>query len=326
VLQKLAHAKGITDVCVSPNDALLCTASLDKTCKVWAVSLAGRRPGLELVAELRGHRRAVNSVAFSARDRVVCTASADCTVKVWAVPEGRCVRTLEGHAAPVTQALFLAGGTSLVSAAADGALKTWDLKSSLCAQTSAAHQDKVWALALAPGPGEARLCSVGEGGELVLWRDSSEEEAARRFEQSRALVVERDALDRAVRERDFDTASRLALKLDRPHQLRTLLAGAPVGDVQRLVAGLVLACDKDRLAMLLKHVAAWNSQARSCVVAQQVLRVLLLQADGLAERLGRHVLQDFCDRVLPYTARHQARFDKLLRASYVIDHAVDLGN
>ena len=158
---------------------------------------------------------------------------------------------------------------------------------------------------------------------MTLWADASEAEAQRRFEQSRRQVLEKDELERAVREKDFFKAASLSLKLNRPHQLRSLLQGVSANEVETLVTALVKKCDEASLKSLLTFCVGWNSQSRSCLVAQRVIRVLLNMRD-LTERVGRSRMDQFCDQVLPYTQRHQARFDKLIKTSYLIDHVCDV--
>lgn len=59
-----AHEKDINAVAFSPNDALLATASQDRTVKLWKL------PHLVLVQTLRGHKRGVWDVTFSPVDQV----------------------------------------------------------------------------------------------------------------------------------------------------------------------------------------------------------------------------------------------------------------
>jgi len=319
LLHKVAHTKAITDVCVSPNDNFVGTASLDKTARVWSLNVSNR-PSLDLVVELKGHRRAVNCISFSRVDRVAITASADCTLKIWNITDGSCVRTLEGHASPCTKALFLSNGSAVASAGSDGVVKTWDLKTSSCLQTSMEHTDKVWSLAL---NSQQRLVSVGEGGVRVVWDDASEANSQKRFEESRLHVIEKDELDRAVRQGDLLKAAALSLKLKRPHQLKTVLQNLDQMEVDNVIQAMVVNCDVDALKSLMGFCVGWNTQSRSSLVAQRVIRALLDLRD-LPTKVGRSSVEDFCDEVLPYTKRHQARLDKLVKTSYLIDHVQDL--
>jgi U3 small nucleolar RNA-associated protein 13 len=72
-----AHDKDINTVAVSPNGAIICTGSQDRTAKLW------RTTDLAPVATLKGHKRGVWQAMFSPVDKVVATGSADRTVKVW---------------------------------------------------------------------------------------------------------------------------------------------------------------------------------------------------------------------------------------------------
>ena len=79
----MAHDKAINGLDVSPDDALVATASQDRTAKVW------RLPHLLPVATLRGHRRGVWDARVSPAARLVATASGDATVRLWSLPDGR---------------------------------------------------------------------------------------------------------------------------------------------------------------------------------------------------------------------------------------------
>lgn len=84
-----AHEKDINCVAVSPNDAVVASASQDRTVKLW------RSKDLEPMGVLTGHRRGVWKVEFSPVDRCVATCSGDRTVKVWSIADCSCLRTFQ---------------------------------------------------------------------------------------------------------------------------------------------------------------------------------------------------------------------------------------
>ena len=71
------HAGGVTSACVSPDGALVVTASHDQTARVWSLADGA------LVRTLEGHASALTSACVSPDGALVVTASADRTARVY---------------------------------------------------------------------------------------------------------------------------------------------------------------------------------------------------------------------------------------------------
>ncbi|MCJ1354296.1 MAG: hypothetical protein MMC33_004284 [Icmadophila ericetorum] len=201
-----AHDKDINALAVSPNDALICTASQDRTAKA---STLMYRP---LVIKLW---RGVWSVQFSPIDQCVLTGSGDTSVRLWALTDGSCLKTFEGHSASVLRASFITYGTQqaeaeqaalvaqvalsdvtqpgrcdaqVLSAGADGLVKLWGVRTSECLATFDEHEAKVWAMHVA-GANDSLLVTGGADARVNVWRDcTTEDEAAAAFERSEAAL------------------------------------------------------------------------------------------------------------------------------------------
>ena len=203
-------------------------------------------------------------------------------------------------------------GPLAASAAADGLVKVWAVQHGECAATLDNHAERVWALAAAgppphpsstsgrPPPPAAALVSGDAAGALTFWRDTTAESAAAARRAREALVEREQALAGMARAGDVRGAVALALALDRPARLLSLLrdlSSAPDGDgggggggtafsgsaaVDDAIAGL----GDGQLLRLLACVRAWNSGARDAVVAQRVLRAVVA-AHGVARLAGR---------------------------------------
>ena len=147
---------GLLQVAISPNDALLATASQDRSLKLWS-STTGECQGV-----CRGHKRGIWSVAFSPVDKVVATASGDAAIKVWDIKSCICLKTFDGHDASVLQVTFCTSGTQLLSSGADGCVKLWTVRTDTCVATYDEGHDegRIWALALRED--EAELLTAGE--------------------------------------------------------------------------------------------------------------------------------------------------------------------
>ena len=107
------HADWVRSACVSPDGALVVTASDDKTARVWSLADGA------LVRTLEGHAGGVTSACVSPDGALVVTASHDQTARVWSLADGALVRTLEGHASALTSACVSPDGALVVTASAD---------------------------------------------------------------------------------------------------------------------------------------------------------------------------------------------------------------
>jgi len=196
----LAHEKDINAVSVAPNDALLASASQDKTVKLWDTK------DLSLVGTLKGHKRGVWCVEFSPIDKCVVTGSGDRTVRIWSLTDFSCLRSLEGHGASVLAATFLRNGLQVLSAGADGLMKLWTVRTQECEATMDGHEERVWALAVAPGGGrEGGRQAVTGGGDSVLnvWEDVTKEEEEVALAKAEAMVEKEQALQNSVYRKDY---------------------------------------------------------------------------------------------------------------------------
>ena len=306
----VAHDKAINGLDVSPDDALVATASQDRTAKIW------RLPHLLPVATLRGHRRGVWDARFSPAARVVATASGDATVRLWSLPDGACLRSLEGHGASVLRCAFLAGGRGIASVGADGLLKTWSVRTGECASTSDAHDAKAWALDASDdggsgGAGKSApgvLATGGADGRLLLWRDASSAVASAATAATAADAAGAQALANALALGDVRGAAELALKLRAPARLLSAVQAAAALTPRRGGSGekggkenlehpgraalraAVRAAHEgparaesaapfssDGLRVALEAVRAWNARAATCHEAHFLLAAVLAE-------------------------------------------------
>ncbi|KAI0313438.1 WD40 repeat-like protein [Amylostereum chailletii] len=312
-----AHDKDINALDVAPTDALLASASQDKTAKVFAVSYAGgggrdgARGELKLLGTCRGHKRGVWSVRFARTERVLASGSGDRTVRIWGLDDFACLRVLEGHANSVLRVEWLGEGTkekekekegggrggSVISAGADGLVKVWEARGEECLATLDGHEDKVWALAVSR---DARTIVSGAADSAVIfWEDCTEEQDAHREAARADLVLKEQDFVNYVALRDYRRAIELALALGHPGRLFKLFRGLFASSVDGgagtdgsitgngAVDEVLRTLHPADLARLLRYVRDWNTRAATAGVAQRVLHavVKLRPADEIVRAL-----------------------------------------
>ena len=113
-----AHGTNVTAVGLSPNGALLATAGLDKTLRVWSTTSASLQQTLV-------HPDNVTSAAFSPDGTRLVSGCADGMVRIWNPATGASLLTIAAHAMPVTTAIFSADGSVVISASDDGTIRLW---------------------------------------------------------------------------------------------------------------------------------------------------------------------------------------------------------
>ncbi|CAM6091154.1 unnamed protein product [Calypogeia fissa] len=306
-----AHDKDINALAIAPNDSLVCSASQDRTARVW------RLPELVPVVTLTGHKRGVWSVEFSPVDQCVLTGSGDKTIRIWALSDGSCLKAFEGHTASVLKVSFITRGTQIISAGADGLVKLWTIKSNECTNTFDNHEDKIWALAVSAK--DKRIATGGSDSLVNLWEDctAADEEEAFRKEEEEALKDQ--DLANALKDTDYVKAVQLAFELKRPFRLlhvfeEVFRAGGARSQMQTILQGL----GREQIKLLLEYVRDWNSKTKFCHLAQRVLFHMfhIVPPTEMVEIPG---IRELLEGILPYSQRHLSRVDRLNRSAFLLD-------
>lgn len=350
-----AHDKDINAISLSPTSSLFASASQDRTVKIWSTE-EGEVQGI-----LRGHRRGVWSVVFAPKDTppisgengpasssrgLVLTGSGDKTVRIWSLTDYSCLRTLEGHTNSVLKVLWLPTTSSsssssaisnapasskrpplIASAGGDGLLKVWDASTGEVAATLDNHTDRIWALTVNPDTG--MLVSGGGDSVVTFWKDTSSETAAKTSAAATQRVEQDQELQNYIHRGNYREAITLALALNHPARLLSLLQG--VVDTQPQEAGSISGLEAvdavlnslsdDQLLSLLTRARDWNTNARTCMVAQRVLSVVVrsYSAERLAGLGKRRGGREVVEALRVYTERHYRRIEELLGESWLVD-------
>ncbi|XP_069876074.1 transducin beta-like protein 3 isoform X1 [Dipodomys merriami] len=305
------HDKDINSVAISPNDKLLATGSQDRTAKLWSL------PQCRLLGVFSGHRRGLWCVQFSPMDQVLATASADGTVKLWALQDFSCLKTFEGHDASVLKVAFVNRGTQLLSSGSDGLVKLWTIKNNECVRTLDAHEDKVWGLHCSRLDDHA--LTGGGDSRVILWKDVTEAEQAEEQAKREEQLVKQQELDNLLHERRYLRALGLAISLDRPHTVLTVIQAIRRDpEACEKLEATVLRLRRDQKEALLRFCVTWNTNSRHCHEAQAVLGVLL-RHEAPEELLAYEGVRAVLEALLPYTERHFQRLSRTLQAATFLD-------
>nr|XP_043907653.1 transducin beta-like protein 3 [Solea senegalensis] len=310
-----AHDKDVNSVAVSPNDKLLASGSQDRTAKLW--SLAGEG-NIGLLGVFRGHRRGVWAVCFSPVDQVLATSSADGTTKLWSLQDFSCLKTFEGHDASVLKVVFVSRGTQLLTSGSDGLVKLWTIKTNECVKTLDAHQDKVWGLHASCK--DDKMVTGSADSNITVWLDVTEVELAEEQAKQEDQILKQQELSNLLQEKKYLKALGLAISLDQPYTVLTVIKAIRQGeDRQELLEKTLLKLRLDQKESLLRYCVVWNTNARNCLDAQAVLQVLLthLPPEELLQYQGART---HLEGLIPYTERHMQRIGHLLQASMFLNY------
>ncbi|CAM9766394.1 unnamed protein product [Chrysoparadoxa australica] len=324
-----AHEKDINAVAVSPNDALVATASQDRTTKLW------KSNDLSPVGVLKGHKKGVWQVKFSPIDRCVVTCSGDRTVKLWSVVDCACLRTFQGHTASVLNVVFLTAGTQLMSAGADGLLKLWTIRTNECEATFDSHEDRVWALTTVESENGVQVISGGADSVLNVWSDVTAQEAEEVIKAREEAILKEQQLAGSIARGDLTKAISLAFDLKKPHKLWHILKemlsqgeegerGADKGRelLNAKLDAFVKEWDDEKLLLCLTWCKDWNTNARKSAVAQALL-ASLFRSFSFARLKKLPGISDVTAALLAYSERHYARYERLLQSSYMVEYTLD---
>uniref|UniRef100_A0AAQ5XW13 U3 small nucleolar RNA-associated protein 13 C-terminal domain-containing protein n=1 Tax=Amphiprion ocellaris TaxID=80972 RepID=A0AAQ5XW13_AMPOC len=284
-----AHDKDVNSVAVSPNDKLLASGSQDRTAKLWSLSGDGT---VGLLGVFRGHRRGVWAVCFSPVDQVLASSSADGTTKLWGLQDFSCLKVIR---------LSLVGS--------DGLVKLWTIKTNECVKTLDAHQDKVWGLH--PSRKDDRMVTGSADSNITVWADVTEEELAEEQAKQEDQILKQQELSNLLHEKKYLKALGLAISLDQPHTVLTVIKAIREGEnSSQLLEKTVLKLRVDQKESLLRFCAVWNTNARNCQDAQAVLQVLLthLPPEELLQYQGART---HLEGLIPYTGQRRAQSQHL---------------
>ncbi len=161
VVQNLKHPIGVTAVEFSPDGRYVASGSYDTKIRLWNV------PDGALVKTFEGHSGANWSVAFSPNGKIIASSGEDAVVKFWDVERGELIRTLEGHLLNIWSVKFSPDGTKLASGSFDNTVKIWNVHDGALLRTITEHTEAV--LNVAFSSDGQRLVSGSDDKTVKVW-------------------------------------------------------------------------------------------------------------------------------------------------------------
>eukprot|EP00727_Mastigamoeba_balamuthi_P006449 m51a1_g2424 Coatomer subunit beta' A (942) ;mRNA; f:812330-815630 len=165
------HTHYVMQVVFNPKDPnTFCSASLDRTVKVWGLNSSTPYFTLE------GHEKGVNCVDYVADgDKPYLISGADDkTAKVWDYQSKACVATLEGHTHNVSAVLFHPELPIILTGSEDGSVRVWNSGTYRPEKLVNNGMERVWALGGLRG---SHLLAVGHDEGVVVLKFGRDEPA-----------------------------------------------------------------------------------------------------------------------------------------------------
>ena len=161
------HENQISNVEFSRDSTRLVSTSMDRTARIWDITLAAAPREAPALLTLRGHTGWIHHATFSPDGKRVVSSGHDRTLRYWDAQTGEERAVLVGHTAEVWSAKFRDDGTMIASTALDGAVRLWDVSEVERDYAIRGHSSFVYGVAFHPDG--QRVASSAWDGTTRIW-------------------------------------------------------------------------------------------------------------------------------------------------------------
>ena len=191
--------------------------------------------------------------------------------------------------------------------------------------TFEAHEAKIWAMDVSPDGKE--LVTGSADASLKVFQDCTSELDLKDAEEREKKILQAQELANMVRNGKTREAALLALRLERPHQLRKICTHVLENSSEVDVVDSIVKCldNEEEIARLVEYLSQWNTSSKNSRVAQHVLQSLLkfVPLDRLKFLAKKQSDSTMADVIISYSERHYRRLNRLLESSYVIEYTLN---
>jgi len=157
------------------------------------------------------------------------------------------------------------------------------------------------------------MATGADDGRISLWKDVTTEEARKEQKIKEKRVSEITKVDEFMKIGDLLNVCLICLDKRRIIQLRAIFENYDVP-----LEDLMLAMNKDQLAILIQFLQKWNTNARTCHLRTLLFSHLALNLDdGTLNAV--EVFKEFCGAYESYGERHYSRISTLKSKAYLLD-------
>lgn len=158
--QLIGHNHPVKQICLLHDDALVATASMDRTIRIWKTS-TGDRLGF-----LSGEAGDPGVIGMGA-NRTRIGASGAGSVRIWDVDQLNTEVLVRDHQRGVSQAAISRDGKKAVTGSWDGTIILWDLNAAALITRMVGHSNEVGRVAI--NENGSKVVSGAVNGEVILW-------------------------------------------------------------------------------------------------------------------------------------------------------------